>query len=223
MPTPPLPLTELPAAFRQRGEFMERFAPGVAEAFRCCAELLEVSLAAHLEKPLSLEEASAEFGWSYEGLRRRLDEVPSLNAGRRGAPLIRRCDVAALGAPRGKRGKYRPRASMNQASPNALEQAEADAAEDPIKECYVPPPDRRPSSVGDDVAPGNASPNAFHDQASGEHQDEGEAGPASDLPAPQTKRSALSPRRGSRATAPHTRTRSRRERFDELLTLAARS
>lgn len=70
----PLPLTELSAAFRQRGELVAPFAPRVGEAFRFCAEWLEISLAAHSEKPLTLEEACAEFGWSYEGLRRRLSE-----------------------------------------------------------------------------------------------------------------------------------------------------
>ena len=129
MPFVPLPLSELAAAFRQRGEVVAPYAPEVAKAFEHCAEWLQLSLGASLEKPLTLGQAARETGWSYEGLRRRLKD-DELNVGEEGAPLVRRGDLARLGAPRGPRGKYRPRkpksAPVTDSTPDATSLVEAE-------------------------------------------------------------------------------------------------
>jgi hypothetical protein len=72
-----------------------------------------------LDQPLTIEQARRESNWSYEALRRRLKEEPSLNVGEPGAPLIRRRDLSRLGAPRGPRGPYGPRKSKATAAPDA--------------------------------------------------------------------------------------------------------
>lgn len=146
----PLPLNELASAFRQRGELMAPFAPAAARAFADCAEWLEASIDAHLEAPLTLEQAVRESNWSYEGLRRRLKLQPSLNVGKERAPLIRRRDLAALGAPRGPRGQYRPRKAASSAPPgNGIEQPPVGACEHvagPERDTMSPPVDQ----TGDD-------------------------------------------------------------------------
>lgn len=106
MSRPPLPLTDLSAAFRLRGEIVKDVSPEAARAFACCAEWLETSLAAALDKALTVEEARQESGWSYEGLRKKLSQTPSLNAAESGPPMIRRRDLPLLGAARGPRGPY---------------------------------------------------------------------------------------------------------------------
>lgn len=120
---PPLPLTQLSAAFRQRGLEMAEISPEAARTFEFCAAWLDASREAELDKALTLMEAAKESGWSYEGLRQKLARVASLNAAASGPPMIRRRDLPLLGAARGPRGTYsKPRKGKEQAasSPSAI-------------------------------------------------------------------------------------------------------
>lgn len=99
----PLPLDQLPDFFRREAERASPYSRAAARAWRWAADELERSLAARLDEVLSISAASAESGWSYEALRRRVVGEPALNAGTPGAPAIRRRDLQRLGAPRGQR------------------------------------------------------------------------------------------------------------------------
>lgn len=103
---PPLPLAELSAAFRQRGLDVAEISPEAARTFEFCAAWLDASLEARMDEALTLAEASAESGWSYEGLRQKLSKERLLNAAESGAPMILRRHLPLLGAARGPRGKY---------------------------------------------------------------------------------------------------------------------
>lgn len=215
MSCPPLPLAELSAAFRQRGELMARFAPGAAEAFAFCAEWLEASLAAHLGEVVNLQAAARETGWSYEGLRRRLHEDPSLNAGEPGAPLIRRSDLPRLGAPRGPRGPYGPR------KPRPRQGTAVDAEAPAVGEAD----DLADAREAESAAPGDA----VRASEAGATKTNGAPGTPEPQPADKFrpppgrapgKRAASGERK--RPVRPPTRRRTSKERFTELLALAAR-
>ena len=123
MSRPPLPLTQLSAAFRQRGLDVAEISPEAARTFEFCAAWLDASLEADMDKALTLREAQEESGWSYEGLRQKLARDSSLNAAASGPPMIRRRDLPLLGAARGPRGTYsKPRKGKEQAasSPSAI-------------------------------------------------------------------------------------------------------
>lgn len=224
MSCPPLPLTELSAAFRQRGELVARFAPGAAEAFACCAEWLEASLAAHLGEAITLQEAARESGWSYEGLRRRLHEDPSLNVGGPKAPLILRSELPRLGAPRGPRGPYGPRKPR----PRHDAAAPADVPTGEEQEQLACCPEAEDAAQADSSHPGAAKTAAacvpIGDLAPPGTSEGTEVEPADlDHPAPRRvpeSRGAAAGRK--RRVPPPTRRRSTKERFTELLALAAR-
>jgi hypothetical protein len=85
--------TDLPATWRDRAAELDPYAPPAAEAFRTAAAELEATLRAAADEELTLAEAAAESGYSAERLRRKVagGEIP--NAGRKGAPRIRRADL----------------------------------------------------------------------------------------------------------------------------------
>lgn len=219
----PLPLSELAAAMRQFGALQARFAPGVGEAFAFCAEWLEVSLQADLDKPLTLEQARRESNWSYEGLRRRLKEDPTLNAGTDGAPLIRRRDLARLGSPRGPRGKYCPRKPTSTAASETPPEAPATEtsalAVESEPEAVVAPayavegetvePQSTPDEVHEAAAVAGASMAAAPDETTGET--------VTTAPVPR----ATAATRRPAPTRQRTRRHSPKERFSELLARAA--
>lgn len=98
-------LSDLPAAWRARADELRRFAAEPqAVALECAASDLERALAAWQNEALTLSEASAVSGYSADYLGTILREKPQLNAGRKGAPRIRRRDLpikaAALPAAR---------------------------------------------------------------------------------------------------------------------------
>lgn len=96
-------LRELPKAFRLKADDLEPYAPPAAVAWREAAEVLEEALEAALDDLLPIAEAADEFGWTYEGLRRRVRADEELNSGAPNAPAVRRRDMLALGRGRGPR------------------------------------------------------------------------------------------------------------------------
>ncbi|MFQ5845359.1 MAG: hypothetical protein ACE5JG_10280 [Planctomycetota bacterium] len=81
--------------FRRRGQH------ALAECAESFANELEERLREWMLEALTLEEAAGESGLAYDTLQRRVasGEVP--NAGRKGAPRVRRCDLwPALRRPR---------------------------------------------------------------------------------------------------------------------------
>lgn len=105
---------------------MEDVSPEAARAFAVCAAWLDTSLEAAMDEALSLTQAKKESGWSYEGLRQKIAKNPSLNAAEKGAPMIRRRDLALLGAARGPRGKRKPKAA------GAISAPPSDVVEQPV-------------------------------------------------------------------------------------------
>lgn len=216
----PLPLSELAAAFRQRGDGMVRFAPGAAEAFAFCAEWLEASLGADLEKPLTLDQAVRESGWSYEGLRRRLKEAPELNVGEDGAPLVRRCDLPRLGAPRGPRGKYRPRKLKSTPATEAALDSSSLGDDECGSATAGTPDEMTASAVADSTAEQRAL--APRSSAPAEEVTSDVESPEERPEAPVADTAASGATRRPRPMRGTTRRHSAKEQFNELRALAAR-
>jgi hypothetical protein len=84
---------DLIALWEDRAETLAPYAPAAATAFRVAAAELTASLRAGAEEALSLEAAARESGYSSESLRHMVRDGKVPNAGRRGAPLIRRADL----------------------------------------------------------------------------------------------------------------------------------
>jgi len=83
----------LPSTWRDRAGELERYAPAAAAAFWTAAGELEEALQTRADEPLTLDEAAAESGYSKRRLRELVAEGTIANAGRRGAPRIRRADL----------------------------------------------------------------------------------------------------------------------------------
>lgn len=101
----PVTVEQLPAAWRARAEELERYAPAAGTAFRDAAQALEEALRAAAGDVLTLAEASLQSGLSVDRLRHKVaaGEIP--NAGKKGAPRIRRVDLPRR-APRPAPGLY---------------------------------------------------------------------------------------------------------------------
>src|SRR5688572_19067254 len=85
---------ELPQAWRREAENAKAIAADMAaRVFERCATDLESAVASERDEPLTLAESARESGLSAERLRHRVaaGEIP--NAGRKGAPRIRRGDL----------------------------------------------------------------------------------------------------------------------------------
>lgn len=93
----------LVTAWLERAELLERYAPHVAAAFRDCAAELERTLRDDESEALTLAEAALASGYSAEHLRHLIARGELQNAGRRGAPRVRRGDLPrkAKGTPTG--------------------------------------------------------------------------------------------------------------------------
>ena len=78
---------------RHAGTFREHAQEPVAIAYERCAEHLEILLSEYTTALLTLKEASALGGYSEDHLGRMVREKKIRNAGRTGAPRIRRADV----------------------------------------------------------------------------------------------------------------------------------
>lgn len=91
-------LRDLAGRWRSEAEvFRRRGLEEQATAADSYADDLEKELREWELEALTLEEAAAESRWSYDTVQRKVaaGEIP--NAGRRGAPRVRRCDL--YGAP----------------------------------------------------------------------------------------------------------------------------
>lgn len=95
----------LPESWRSRAADLERYAPPAAEAFREAADELEVALREAAHETLTLREAAAESGYSKRRLRELIADGTIPQAGKKGAPRIRRADLpvrpGAAGKPAG--------------------------------------------------------------------------------------------------------------------------
>jgi hypothetical protein len=89
---------ELPSAWRAEAERLERFAPAAATAFRDAATDLEDALRASAGELLTLAEASLASGYSADRLRHLVSSGAIANAGKKGAPRIRRADLPVRAA-----------------------------------------------------------------------------------------------------------------------------
>lgn len=83
----------LPDAWQARAADLERYAPPAAEAYRVAARELAEALQAAADKPLTLEEAAEESGYSKRRLRELVADGEIPNAGRKHVPRIRRGDL----------------------------------------------------------------------------------------------------------------------------------
>jgi hypothetical protein len=92
-------LAALPAAWRAEADRLERFAPPAALAFRDAALQLEQALRSAESEELTLAEAALASGFSAEHLRKLVASGTVPNAGRRGAPRIRRGDLPKKASP----------------------------------------------------------------------------------------------------------------------------
>lgn len=88
-------LTGLPSKWRERGDALRQYggAEGPARAWEQAALELETALRAHDDEPLSLAAAAADSGYSADHLARMVRDGKIPNAGRHGAPLVRRGDL----------------------------------------------------------------------------------------------------------------------------------
>jgi hypothetical protein len=86
-------LADLSARWIARADELAPYAPAAAEAFRRAAVELEAAQRAADDEVLSLADAAAVSGYSSETLRHMVSRGRIPNAGRRGAPRIRRADL----------------------------------------------------------------------------------------------------------------------------------
>lgn len=85
--------SELLTAWRDRARELEQYAPAAARAFVVAADELEACVRAAEGEALTLAAAAAESGYSADHLRHLVASGAIANAGRRGAPRIRRRDL----------------------------------------------------------------------------------------------------------------------------------
>jgi hypothetical protein len=81
------------SAWRARAAELERYSPAAAEAFRVAAGELEQALREAADAELTLGEAARESGYSDRRLRELIADGSIPQAGRKGAPRIRRGDL----------------------------------------------------------------------------------------------------------------------------------
>jgi hypothetical protein len=89
-----MPTADLPATWRSRAELLARH--GATEAAATCCSLadeLQAEIEAEAAGELTLAEAAAASGYSERRLRELLADGTIPQAGRRGAPRIRRGDL----------------------------------------------------------------------------------------------------------------------------------
>ena len=84
---------ELPAAWRSRAVQLEPYSTAAAEAFRTAAGELDAALRETADAELTLDEAAADSGYSKRRLREMIASGTLPNAGRKGAPRLRRGDL----------------------------------------------------------------------------------------------------------------------------------
>ena len=83
----------LPSAWRQKADWLRRYAPEVAAAFEQCAKDLEAALNTAASELLTLQEAAQVSGYSADHLGRLIREGRLQNHGRPRAPRLRRAEL----------------------------------------------------------------------------------------------------------------------------------
>ena len=84
----------LPATWRERADYLRAFGdPACARLWELAASELEAALAAHGDETLTLVEAAKLSGFTADHLGQLVKQGRIRNAGRDGAPRIRRADV----------------------------------------------------------------------------------------------------------------------------------
>lgn len=92
-------LSELATEWRRRAELLRQYGdPNTERLWRLAAEELERSAAVERELPLTLREAAARTGYTTDHLAELIRRGVLPNAGRKGSPRLRACDL-----PPGKR------------------------------------------------------------------------------------------------------------------------
>jgi hypothetical protein len=84
---------ELLATWHDRAELLAPYAAPAAEALRVCKAELEAVMRDQADEALSLADAARESGYSTDSLRHLVASGQIPNAGKRGAPRIRRADL----------------------------------------------------------------------------------------------------------------------------------
>lgn len=85
--------TDLPAGWRVRAAELEPYSAPGAFAWRAAAAELEEAMHAAADEALTLGEAAEQSGYSRRRLRELIADGTVPNAGRKGAPRIRRGDL----------------------------------------------------------------------------------------------------------------------------------
>jgi hypothetical protein len=93
-------LAELPALWRFQADGLQAYAPPAAVAFRRAADELEAALSNAADEELTLTQASRESNYSTRQLRSLLRNGSITDAGRRGAPRVRRGDLPRKAKPK---------------------------------------------------------------------------------------------------------------------------
>lgn len=84
---------DLVTSWRERADLLDRYAPPAAQAFRDAAEELDASLRDEADASLTLDQASRESGYTADHLRHLVAQGTIPNAGKKGAPRVRRADL----------------------------------------------------------------------------------------------------------------------------------
>ena len=88
--------SELAAAWRRRAEVLAQYGdPNSARLWRLAADELDSMAATEREAPLTLGEAAKRTGYTVDHLAERVRRGELPNAGRKGAPRLRVCDLPA--------------------------------------------------------------------------------------------------------------------------------
>ncbi|MDT8342683.1 MAG: hypothetical protein RQ751_14325, partial [Longimicrobiales bacterium] len=84
---------DLPAEWRDRAVLFEEHGQGGAVLLRYVADELEQAIREHELELLTLDEAERESGYTRSALEKQIARREIPNAGRKGSPRIRRCDL----------------------------------------------------------------------------------------------------------------------------------
>jgi hypothetical protein len=91
------PLRDLANRWREEADRYERDGvPGHAALLRRVADDFTQAFDRWFLQELTLEQAAAELGRSYDTVQRKIRSGELPNAGRKGRPLVRRCDLHSL-------------------------------------------------------------------------------------------------------------------------------
>lgn len=100
------PIRALVERWREEAERYERDAvQGHAAVLRRVAGELDEALRAWWAEPLGLQQAAEEANLNYRAIQKRIERRQLPNVGKKGAPLVRRCDLHGGGGPKLQTGE----------------------------------------------------------------------------------------------------------------------